>query len=356
MNNCPRSEKIIFVYNRHIVPITGGHRYEALLRQVLAEDFSVQTLELYRERPTKWAGKIISPLRAFRLYPSLHTSKAKVVFNSTSGFYFLPLAILLRLTGSEIIVTHHHFLFQEFRGIKRRVYKWMECNFLKVARRVITSGEGVVSEIGEYTGQNSIYLPIPFTNPFDKNNGHEEKITPERGRILYVGTIEPRKGLHHLLNGLSRREDRREYDIHIVGKEIDENYASSIKGTSANAKLRIAFHGNISEKELDFQRRKADMCVFPSELEGFGMVMAESRFYGLPVVCFNISVMPLSVENGIDGLMAPPFDDDILAEYVARIRTDRKLRSLLSENARKRADSLPTVAQFRTAAKKIFRS
>ncbi len=79
---------------------------------------------------------------------------------------------------------------------------------------------------------------------------------------------------------------------------------------------------------LDDELAKASFYVLSSRFEGLPMVMIEAMSHALPVVSFDCPTGPADVlTHGVDGLLVPPEDPDALADAMARLMADEKLRA-----------------------------
>ena len=65
----------------------------------------------------------------------------------------------------------------------------------------------------------------------------------------------------------------------------------------------VTFVGRISDEELKSYYSRAYCFVFPSLLEGYGMVLIEAMSYGLPVIAFDNSAIPFTVKNDRNGIL-----------------------------------------------------
>lgn len=152
--------------------------------------------------------------------------------------------------------------------------------------------------------------------------------------LLYVGPLVDRKGVHHLIRAMPDiLEDDPDTGLVIVGsgnREELEDLASEM-GVQEN----VLFTGFVSEEELPEYYRAADVFVFPSWLEGFGMVLIEAMASGLPVVSTNATAIPEVV--GEAGILVPPRDSSALVEAVAELlhrdaRTQFNPRTRVEDN------------------------
>jgi glycosyltransferase involved in cell wall biosynthesis len=144
--------------------------------------------------------------------------------------------------------------------------------------------------------------------------------------ILYVGTIEPRKNIVRLLRAFARakRKAHLPHSLVLVGArgwkyaQVDRVIAQE---GIADA---VIFTGYAPPRELPSWYRAADLLVYPSLYEGFGLPPLEAMASGTPVVTSNASSLPEVV--GDAALMVSPEDERGLADAIVRALTDRTLR------------------------------
>lgn len=338
---------IIFLYPTPTKNITGGHKYENRLRTVLSKKFNLRVKSLFAYDNLTTFDKIIAPFKALSLLMGLRSDEL-VVFNSTTGMYFLLLINILRMFGYNTAVIHHHYLAQELTGRKGKIYGFVEKSFLKAASHIITPSPYVRDLISRQLKRDAALIPIPFSAPA------YVETSPKVGQLLYVGTIEQRKGLDYLMDSLIKLDDNTRYKLHIIGKIRNQDYYESLSDKISRHHLSVTFHGYLSDEEMSKVISESDVFVFPSLLEGFGMAINEMRFYGLPVICFDNSALPYSVTDGVDGILVPDKDSEKLAEAIKTVVNDRPLREKLSAASYERSKHLTTMDEFSTQGLNIF--
>lgn len=301
-------KKIQFLY---IEPrgkvVTGGQKYEYDLRETISSSdrYEVSCGSLIQRRSV--VNKILAPF--IGIYKAFVSGKYSLVFlNSASCLYLIPFVLLRRLfVRKKVLIIHHHFIYLEFRGIKRYVYQFFEYLFLKSASTVVTPSPYIQKELTRRGIKKILLWPIPFDFP------EREKASPVKGNLVYMGTIEPRKGLHFLFESLVMI-DPDKYRLSIIGKVVDRNYYESLMELANKKHLNVKFEGFVTEEEKDRIFREADIFVFPSLLEGFGIVLVEAQSYGLPIVCFDNSAMSMTVHHDKNGLLCRTGDTRQFAE------------------------------------------
>lgn len=346
-------KKILFLYNRndgHI--ITGGQKYENDLFKGLQENTTFKTERICINDIKGFVSKLFSPLRNLRLINRLDIYDL-IIFNSVEGYYLFLLGCILRFVkGKKILIIHHHFIYMSFNGIRRGIYYLLEKFFLKSANIIITPSPYIESLCKtKFQGKEIRLWPIPFS----ANSDNIEKF-PKKGELLYVGTVEARKGLIYLLESLRYlRKKGLSYNLTIVGKVIEDNYKKLLDNVIAKYNLNVTFTGFIDLKEKNLIVSNSDVFVFPSQLEGYGMVLCEAMCEGLPVVCFNNTAMPYVVINNQNGIIVSNKDSVAFAEAIEHIVENRNLRSLLSAGARKYSKDLINLEDFRELTNREIR-
>lgn len=330
--------KILFLYSHGGEIVTGGEKYEDMLYQDYKRNPEMEVERVWLNNDKGRLRKYLSPLRNLALARKLRGYDL-VLFNSAHCFNFLPLIWLLKSMGVKTGIIHHHFLFHGMKGARHTYYRWLEVGFLNGATTVIVPSPYINGLCRRMFPKKDIhYWQIPF-----EPHPSQLPAAPVPGNLLYIGTIEPRKGLIHLLGAMSILKKRGVgCRLTVVGKTVKSDYRAMLDRKIAGEGLDVRFTGFVSDEELQRIISKADIFTFPSRLEGYGMVICESMVNGLPVVCFDNSAMPYTVKDGVNGRLVADGDDSAMADAIGELTSDRTLRDRLSQGA------LDTVANFMT--------
>jgi glycosyltransferase involved in cell wall biosynthesis len=161
-----------------------------------------------------------------------------------------------------------------------------------------------------------------------------------RPKILSVGRLSEKKGLVHLIRACRILKDR-EYDFtcHIVG---DGPQRAELKGLIEQLSLEDTVHlrGALPHEEVIENYRQATLFVLPciksqdGDMDGIPNVLPEAMAMQVPVVSTDISGIPELVDDQVNGLLAPPGDDDALAAAMARLLDDPALCERLGQSGR----------------------
>lgn len=341
----------VFVVSKWNKIITGGQKYEKMLFSLINRipGFSLEEIAIGASEKTPF---LLKPFIEF--YNGTKNKEADIIiFNSTRCLRFFPLLLLLKfIFRKKIYTTHHHFMYHSFHGLKKLVFKISEISFLKLSNKIIVPSPYIYERLKRIKSENDLLL---WRIPFDTSS--EIEPCPVPGNLTYIGTIEERKGLIFLFNALKKLQDNGvEYNLNIIGKPTEEKYYSDLKKYAETNSLKVNFLGFIESNEKEKILSTSDIFVFPSMLEGYGMVLVEAQVYALPIVCFNISAMPFTVKNNINGFTVPPFDIDILADRLEELIKDRDLRNKLSRGAIENLKEQWTQQKFDTTVLNYFES
>ena len=259
------------------------------------------------------------------------------ITNSSYCIRFFPLMLWMRYVKRKpVYVVHHHFIYHQFNGIKKTLFKIYEKGFLKLATKVVVPSPYILDLMKKIRREEDLlFWPIPFAKTAN--------ITPRpiEGSLTFMGTIEPRKGVMYLLTALTMLKDSYKipFRLNIIGKIVDKEYYESLQNYIEEHDLDVKFHGFLSREEIDGILSTTDVFTFPSLLEGYGMVLVEAQTYSLPIVCFNNSAMPYTVKDNVNGFVVENKNPKAFAEKLHLLLTDRNLRDKMSKEALRSAQS-----------------
>ncbi|MEO6859230.1 MAG: glycosyltransferase [Solirubrobacteraceae bacterium] len=157
-------------------------------------------------------------------------------------------------------------------------------------------------------------------------------------RILFVGRIEPRKGVGTLLAAARELIDQhRDVTFTLAGPNVDPGYHQSIADeASRHPRLHdaVRFAGEVSDSELARLYEDSDIVCVPSRYESHGIVLLEAMMFGKPIVTCDAGGIDEVVENAHDALLVPPDDPSALSDGLRRLVSDPGLRSRLGAAGR----------------------
>ncbi|HSL42155.1 MAG TPA: glycosyltransferase family 4 protein [Anaerolineales bacterium] len=156
-------------------------------------------------------------------------------------------------------------------------------------------------------------------------------------RILFLGNVIYRKGLHTLLQAVSTQPAA--FCVDVVGSLTTEPaYVKLMQELIAQKNLSssVFLHGSLDAEPLIEKLRQAHVLVVPSSYEGFGIVYLEGMCFGLPAIGTTVGAASEVIEHERTGYLIAPDDEASLAAHLTSLAEDRGLLTRLSLNARER--------------------
>lgn len=138
-------------------------------------------------------------------------------------------------------------------------------------------------------------------------------------RLLFLGRLDPTKGIENLLHGLALLDDRTvTLDVCGTGKS---DYVARLTSMIAALGIasRVRFRGHVDSQDKSTAFATADLCVAPSHSENFCMVVAESLAHGVPVIASTGTPWPRLAERGCGEWIEN--SPESLAAGIRRVRT-----------------------------------
>jgi glycosyltransferase involved in cell wall biosynthesis len=203
--------------------------------------------------------------------------------------------------------------------------------------------QGVVSGlIGNSKPSIVAYPPTDRFGAIISENEIKERVSIKELRILFLGNVIYRKGLHTLLDAVSNQQIAFRVDV-VGGLTAEPEYAQEMRKQVKNYGLSsvVTFHGPLDNEPLIKIYRQAHIIVVPSSYEGFGIVYLEGMGFGLPAIGTSAGAAGEIITHGEDGYLIQPDDAMSLEKILNELATNRELLLKLSLNAVQRYKSQP---------------
>lgn len=241
-----------------------------------------------------------------------------------------------------IISLVHHLRCSELRP------QWQNAFYRVIEREYLRSVDGFIFNSGTtekvvnglVENKKPGLVAYPPTDRFGEPVS-EEEIKNRAGtnplRILFLGNVIERKGLHTLLKAISRQSSY--FRVDVVGSLNSEPaYAKQMQDFIAHNDLAsfVFFHGSLDKEPLIEKLKQAHVLVVPSSYEGFGIVYLEGMGFGLPAIGTTAGAAGEIIEHGRTGHLIAPDDSKSLTAHLTSLAKDRSLLTRLSLNARER--------------------
>ena len=267
-------------------------------------------------------------------------------------------------TGKYVVTVHDVIpliLPQTFTPRHRTVVRMALSCVRRKADLIIVPSQAVRRDVVERLGvrEDRVAVVAHGCEPRFQPTADEEKSRAAAARyglpsryVLAVGTLEPRKNLTTLLRAFARLRDTAECNptpgLVLAGARgwLDDPIFQTVR--SLGLEEAVSVPGFIDDDDLPAVYHGAELVVFPSLYEGFGLPLLEAMACGVPVVSSNTSAMP-EVAGGA-ALLVDPLDVDEMAVLIGRVLCDEALRERL------RADGVARASQFswETAARRTL--
>jgi D-inositol-3-phosphate glycosyltransferase len=171
-------------------------------------------------------------------------------------------------------------------------------------------------------------------------------VPPCERMVLFVGRIEPLKGIDTLLEAIALVEKKGDFEgipfcLALIGGEASEDSAIMSAEMARLHELRdkfklknlVAFLGKRSQDTLPYYYSAAEAVVVPSYYESFGIVALEAMACGTPVVASQVGGLAFLVKDGITGFTIPSDEPEALAEKLSILIRDKVLRKKMGNQA-----------------------
>lgn len=291
---------------------TGGTLLDRdIVEQLSAVGINVQVTlpALVKRNARAWkpmmVGLLANLLEAFRRF-----DKGATVLVSHGSYRDIWLAKWIWLLRFRIRIVYliYHFDFNLSRGLARTLRRLIESLSLR--------GSTLVFTISEASRQQVLEMGVPPAAvrllPIMQTRAPLQELPPrsfvDRCTFLFVGTVEPRKGLHIALEALASLSSDLPCELLIAGVHApDHAYTQSLMDKAANLNnFTVRFLGRVPDLELEALYLRADAFLFPTLWEGYGIAVEEALSYGLPVISTTAGAIPELVRDGLEGWLVPP--------------------------------------------------
>lgn len=267
--------------------------------------------------------------------------------------FFSPHFLLAPLTAGTKRVTTYHDLsyerFPEFFSWRQRFWHRVEMRpawQAKFSDAVIAVSESTKQDLVGRYDIDPAKISVVYSGA-DASLRRPDKEALERFRnekhlpghfILYLGTLEPRKNVVGIIKAFDRLKESPEFSrMHLIlagapGWLYRDIYVRAESSPNAG---NIHFIGPVDRTERPFYLSLASALAYPSFFEGFGLPPLEAMTCGTPVVASNNSSLPEVVADA--GILVNPYDTFAIANALADVLKDEKLRSEMTAKGLARA-------------------
>jgi D-inositol-3-phosphate glycosyltransferase len=180
-------------------------------------------------------------------------------------------------------------------------------------------------------------VDIDLFKPIDKSVSRAKIGISTEKIALYVGRIDPLKGLEILLRAVALLDAGKDLSLIVVGGELADDpemmrLQSIVK--ELGIQEHVVFTGSVEQEQLPFYYNAADVCVVPSYYESFGLVALESMACGTPVIASRVGGLPSIVKNGHTGYLVQWRCPEPFADRLEIVLNNHSIRTAMKKSAR----------------------
>jgi glycosyltransferase involved in cell wall biosynthesis len=227
------------------------------------------------------------------------------------------------------------------KSLRERLVDWKVTRLQDECFKKIRNLIAITTEI-----ENIVKACSPQVRVFRINNAIDDQffhLTDRNSspRILFVGWISYRKGIHVLLEAFARLSaSLPEAELRLAGLEdLDNEYSLSLRAKYKDLIQggRIHFLGAISQERLYDEICRCSSLCLPSLAESAPMVIAQAMAAGKPVVATRVGGVPDMVVDGVTGFLCDPGNSEQLAERLITLLKNRSMCFEMGEQAKQLA-------------------
>lgn len=332
-----------YLYNIILEMIEAGHAHEISLIHYLKTDD-----EIYKK-----INDVIIPSLPLKLTTPLGMPKAiektgVEVFHLPSHWHTQISPFFLN-TSVKKVITVHDVIPLFFQDNLPREYKFWGPTLKLIKNRtdcIITDSENTKNDCINYLKIPEekievIYLAADKRYTYLKNkdelkNELRSKYNIHEPFILYVGTVESRKNVSLLIESFHKlKKQGIKHKLVLIGVHGYGSAEIVELVNSLGLSKEVIFTGYVSDEDLVKFYNTADIFVYPSLYEGFGLTPLEAMACGCPVVSSNTSSLPEVV--GDAGILVNPHESNALTNEMYKLLTNNDLKRELSDKSLKRS-------------------
>lgn len=246
----------------------------------------------------------------------------------------------------KVIITVHDLAFRALNDGFTWTNKQWKSRILDIAickaKKVLSVSEFTKSEIEKYYPQYIEKVSTVY-NGFNDFSDSKINLANVRDSIQQIAksdyfftlnTISPRKNIGNLIKAFEKIKNITTYNLIVSGKKgwMYENVFQLVEKLGLAG--RVIFTNEISDDELKYLYRHANIFVYCSVYEGFGLSPLEAMSYGVPCIVSNAASLPEVV--GDAALLVDPFSIDSISHALLELTADSNKRSTLCERGSER--------------------
>jgi glycosyltransferase involved in cell wall biosynthesis len=266
-------------------------------------------------------------------------------------FYFKKNKIDCMIYLKNIIpLTHLIFDFKKYNIIhdlgyfekNLNAYKFWDTLYMKFLMKISCKISDKVLAVSEFTKKDIIeklkveYEKIKVTNEavedkfrvikdWKKLEKIKKKYNLKQPFIFYCGAITPRKNVLRMLKSFNEVKNKIPHNFYLTGRAEWGGVEFTDYIEKNNLQKRVGKIGFVDEEDLPALYNLADIFLFPSLYEGFGLPILEAQACGCSVITSNISSMP-EVANNENAILVDPYNEKEISQAILKITQNKNFK------------------------------
>jgi D-inositol-3-phosphate glycosyltransferase len=184
--------------------------------------------------------------------------------------------------------------------------------------------EDIISHYGaspERIGVIPCGVNLDLFRPMDRKTAKQQLGVSEGKTILFVGRLEPLKGIDKLLMAMKHIAGEPGLRLMVIGGDGNSHYDTELQRLSGELGIQhaVTFEGLVKHEDLPQFYNAADVCVIPSYYESFGLVTLESLACGAPVVSTRAGGAESVIQHGVTGYLVEDNSPHQLAKGIKQL-------------------------------------
>ncbi len=347
--------RVLLIVYGSLETLSGGYLYDrTLVRRLESGGHEVQVYSQTNRTP--YLANLAGNADPYLIRKAVAWKPDVIVEDELNhpSLFLLNRTLRKRVPAPRIGLVHHLKSIEEGPALEQAAARYMEKDFLAGLDGYIFNSEftlqSVRAVLGSPTAGTNDSLGKPFVVALPGKDRLAGLTVPDVPRVrngktlrlLFLGNVIPRKGLHLLITALGRIAAR-PWSLSIAGGE-DPGYGAGIRSQIRKSGLesRVTWLGAVEDAELPGIFQSHDVLTVPSQCEGFGIVYAEALSFGLPVIAGALGGARELVHPGENGFLIRWGDAEGLAGCLSRLIDSPELLATMSSKARAKAEVLPT--------------
>ncbi|SFL12258.1 Glycosyltransferase involved in cell wall bisynthesis [Halogranum rubrum] len=266
----------------------------------------------------------------------------------------------LNLDVPVVALVHHLRSVERRRAWQNDFYRGLEQQYLRSVDGYVFNSETTRETVAALTDPDPGVVAYPAGDRFGRTLTPDEIRDRARERplrIVALGNVTPRKGLHTLIEGLERI--RADWQLSVVGDdETNPAYTRFLRQRIETLGVAgsVTLTGRLPDDELADVLARSHLLAMPSTYEGFGIAYLEGMAFGLPAVATTSGGAAELVSDRVNGLLVDPDDASALTDAVAPLCRNRERLVAMSLAALERYHAHPTWAETTEVVRGFLRT